>query len=136
MSEKKSGNSRRNFLRISSIVGAGALTINDPFIKLFAREMNLPPLLADSFISYELIRPSDMLHLRYYFYNAKVSGNYILPKYAEYPVFLYIQLPAQHIAEELVDPSKITQRGDFTKQHSFLAANSILAFKMTSKNGQ
>jgi hypothetical protein len=135
MGKKSSGNSRRNFLRLSSIVGAGAFTINDPFISLFARELKLPPRVAEAYISYELVRPSDMLHLRYYFFNAKLNGNYIVPETDEYPVFLYIQLPAQHIAEELVDPAKITKRSDFTQQHSFLAANSALAFRISNEDG-
>lgn len=130
----KSPQSRRDFLKETTIFGVGSVAINNRFIQFFANT-NVPWLSGGSFLSFELIRASDLLHLKYFFYNAKVVGNYLVPEKDEYPMFVYIQLPPQHIAEELLDPRTITQRSSFTgRQPSFLAANSILAFKLITRD--
>lgn len=90
--------------------------------------------------SVDLVRTEDYLFLRYYFVNVELGnegeGNPILKrKSKETKVKLYIQLPSQHIAEELQsDVHKIEDRDGFNGRSAktFLSRNSWLAFEAKS----
>lgn len=136
MSESHHDNSRRNFIKISSLAGVGSLLINDPFIKLFAAQLGMTVNeFARTCFTCELLRQSDLLHLKYFFYNAKILGNHIQAENARLPLFVYVQIPIQHIGEELQDVrDEILKRSDFQKKKSFSGDHSKLGFKL--KEGQ
>jgi hypothetical protein len=132
MSDKNQNTSRRNFIKITSLSGIGAILINDPWVKLFANTLGIPASqFAKTCFSCELFRESDLLNLKYFFYNARLKEDYILPENSSYPLYIYVQLPAQHIGEELERyPEKIKERSDFKKKNSFLGEKSRLGFKL------
>lgn len=124
--------SRRDFLKTSSISAVGTVALAEPVLELFTKilQENFNGITGHS-MSFDVIRPSDLLHLKYYFFNAKIEGGKVKRK-DDAPLFLYIQIPPQHIGEELVtekihdqtNPSKIT------KKKSFLSGNSWVALRL------
>ncbi|HEY0770069.1 MAG TPA: JAB domain-containing protein, partial [Sphingobacteriaceae bacterium] len=74
-------------------------------------------------------RGDDLLYLKYFFFNARISGNRI--RRTGEPLYLYIKLPSQHITEELLTDIPDSRQG-FTRTKSFLAKSSWLGFKLSN----
>jgi hypothetical protein len=94
-------------------------------------------------LSFEFFRAEDMLHLKYYFFNAmdgaedkdeKLDKNYIYKLDSDQEMLVYVCIPSQHIAEDLftgfppfTDPLTVIAK------KSFLAGKSWLAFRTLQK---
>jgi hypothetical protein len=134
--------SRRDFIKKTSIVTIGTISLSNPVIGFFSSLMDKSQeKIMEMSLTCELYRFSDLLHLKYYFFN--VDTNYAsrfnkLKKVEDsLPIFIYIQLPSQHITEDLVESiSGKNSRIDFDRMKSFLSNKSWLAFKVKEyKNG-
>lgn len=126
--------SRRNFLKNGTIIGFGSVLFSDPVVQALGTKHKIDPKEASRIcFTVDILRNLDLLHLRYLFYNAKLSGGYILPVVREYPVFVYIQLPALCVGEEVINKNLINSRADFKRTMSFLGERSRLAFRMVVK---
>lgn len=129
------GISRRDFVKSSSIISLSSIAINDPYTNILKSLGNLA---VNEKIDYSLVcdffRPSDLLHLKFYFYNAKKvknKPNFIERKYSNKELFVYVQTPSQHIAEELeLNSFSINDRRDFKPKKSFLSGSSWIALKL------
>ncbi len=123
-------NSRREFIKKSSFYWIGSVLLGDPAVRLFTEALGLRSLdQKASTLSCELLRCQDLMHFKYYFYNAKLSGTDIRKDDTKEPLYIVIQIPRQHVGEGLV----ITvpdDRSGFKKQNSFLAKSSWLGFKL------
>lgn len=118
---------RRNFIKNSALGSLGALSsINSTFAKsLFENLLNFDssqkPILID------LIRQSDLLHLKIHLYNVKLKNKRKL--IAEKGFYMFVQLPSQHIAEELIT-SLADKDGQLkNRKKSFLSGSSWLVLK-------
>ncbi|MCD8740780.1 hypothetical protein LT679_09230 [Mucilaginibacter roseus] len=130
---KESTISRRSFVKSTSFFWLSKAIFTDPAIKTLADAVGLNTTPSSDF-SCELFRSSDLLYLKYFFYNARVSGKHIR-RIGNKPMYVYIKAPAQHIAEELVkqDPKTFTSRNDLRLKETFLSQSSWLAFKLTDE---
>ncbi|WP_026713525.1 hypothetical protein [Flavobacterium daejeonense] len=122
-------NSRREFIKKSSLFWIGSIVLGDPAVQLVSEALGIRSLGEKTpAFSCELFRCQDLMHFKYYFYNAKLSGRNIKSTGKE-PCYILIQVPRQHIAEGLlVDVPN--EWKDFKKQKSFLAKSSWLGFKL------
>ncbi|NHF58117.1 hypothetical protein FK220_002105 [Flavobacteriaceae bacterium TP-CH-4] len=131
--EKSYSNTRRDFLKNTSLISLMGMAIPELVLTWgctsYAEEFTYSGAIS---LSLSLFRPEDFLYLHYSFVNARKVGNTIKKQKNNRPLFLRIQIPSQHIAEELViNPAKINSR-----KSSLLSGSSFLAFKAReSKNG-
>ncbi len=127
--------SRLSFIRLGTIFGAGTFVESVPGMAEIAKFLGISPaVVPDISFSCELFRAADLLHFRYFFYNAKLDCGRIKKVLRGSPVFAYIQLPSQHVGEQLLtDPFNYTDRTKFKKLESFLSGNSFLAFRTFKK---
>ena len=75
-------------------------------------------------ISLDILRSKDFLFLNFSFYNAKIQGRDIVSKtpFKPPPVFAYVQIPSQHVAEELVtNPTELSRRKSLLSNSSYIA---------------
>jgi hypothetical protein len=122
-------NSRREFIKKSSLFWIGSIVLGDPAVRLVTDALSIRSLGEKTpTFSCELFRCQDLMHFKYYFYNAKLSGRKIKSTGKE-PRYILIQVPRQHIAEELL-VNVPNEWKDFKKQKSFLAKSSWLGFKL------
>jgi hypothetical protein len=129
--------SRRNFLKSGSLLTIGSALAKDPGLKFLTTVLSVEKLTAESFTC-ELFRASDMLQLKFYFINAQrnKSTGFVTAKGGE-PLFMYCQIPPQHIGEQLIDKfiSRAAAEQETSRVKSFLSGHSWLAFKLLeSKN--
>lgn len=124
---------RRDFLKNTSLISLMGMAIPELVLTWgctgYIEEF---PYSSAISLNLSLFRSEDFLYLHYSFINARKVGNTIRKQKSNRPLFLRIQLPSQHIAEQLVlNPSNINSR-----KSSFLSGNSFLAFKAKeSKTG-
>lgn len=123
--------SRRSFIKSGAILSIGAVLTDDPNLKFLSKALGMSKksIVAQSFAC-ELFRVKDLLQLKFYFFNATRDG--LLVKKAtsnDYPLFIYCQVPPQHIGEELVI-TKFKSRAEAKRKKSFLSGPSWLAFKV------
>ncbi|GAB1858039.1 hypothetical protein MHTCC0001_28760 [Flavobacteriaceae bacterium MHTCC 0001] len=126
MKKKSSfGHSRRKFLKTSSIFTAGSISfpniISSSIHDLFSFD-DIAPITPN--FSLDILRSTDQLYLQFSFYNASINGNYIFKDRVNEEAFVYVQLPPQHIAEELV-----TNINDLSRKKTFLSKPSVIALR-------
>lgn len=136
--------SRLHFLRLGSTLGLGSVLNSLPGIAQVAEALKMPlEKLLRSGLTCDYIRPTDLLHLRFIFFNAddgEAKNGWLKPvanktHAANQHVFMYVQLPSQHVAEDLVaNPYAYTDRRSIRRKLSFAATSSFLAFKTRRKN--
>jgi len=136
----KFSSSRRDFIKKGSVFTIGAVVLSGPVTSLFSSLLGEDEeCILNSSLTCELYRFSDLLHLKFYFFNVNkeetVLKNKLIRKDPLLPVFLYVQLPSQHISEDLVQSiSNINGRGDFKRKKSFLSNKSWIALKVNENN--
>lgn len=120
--------SRRSFIKLGSIFCVGNIIMHDITAKALAESLHDPSLLTNSaYFSIEILRPDDLLYLKYYFFNAVLSNGQITPESGK-KMQVYVRIPALHIAEELYTENyrNYTDKKNFKKTKAFLANNSLL----------
>ncbi|WBX78445.1 hypothetical protein PG911_09315 [Tenacibaculum ovolyticum] len=116
---------RRNFIKNSTLTSLGALSsINSIFAKsLFENLIDFDS--SQKAILIDLIRGSDLLNLKIYLYNVELKGKSKL--IAEKGFYMFVQLPSQHIAEELITSLVDDQLKN--RKKTFLSGSSWLVLK-------
>lgn len=131
-------NSRREFIKKGSLVTISTITLANPLGRLVSDffEGTVYDEAAE-ILTCELFRFKDLLHLKFYFFNVDVkksASSSRLVANGSAPIYLYIELPPQHITEEYLTVEQIPQsRKDFKRQRSFLSNKSWLAFKVNKE---
>lgn len=134
-------NSRRNFIKTGSLVTISTITLANPLGRLLSDFFEgTASDVAGEILTCELFRFKDLLHLKFYFFNVDVkrsaSRSRLVAK-GSAPIYLYIELPPQHITEEYLTAEQIPQsRKDFKRQRSFLSNKSWLAFKVNKEDDE
>ena len=128
---KESPLNRREFLKSSSVLSIGIFA-TDPKMAAFTEVIKSPTrALSNPTLSCEIFRSTDLLYLKYYFFNAKIEEGNVVRKNPRYPLFISIELPSQHIAEELETTiGDIRRRRGLRRKLSFLSGRSWLAFRL------
>lgn len=131
----ENSNSRRKFIKTGALVTVGTIALGGPLSKILSEFFNGAGSDESELLTCELFRFRDLLHLKYYFFNIDVkkssaSGKLVMAEGAK-EIYLYIELPPQHISEEFLDNEEIKKtRKEFKRKKSFLANKSWLAFKV------
>lgn len=127
--------SRRKFIQSTALLSISQGLAADPYVSIlkgvFDHEQDASPYT----VTCDILRPSDLLYLRYYFFNAVFTGNKIIKRIETDDLFVYIKTPSQHVAEELeTNIEQVRNRRDFDnrRKRSFLAGSSWLAFRVNS----
>jgi hypothetical protein len=121
--------SRRKFIAIGSTAAVGSVILYKGAPPLY-KSLTAPYFeLTELSFTAEIFRAMDMLNLRFFFYNASKSNGRLTPADGKNSLFVYVQLPAQHIAEALVTTPK-QSRDDFQRVASFVSRPSYIALRM------
>ena len=131
--------SRRNFIKSGSILSIGSVLASDPSVKFLANAlgMSVNKFVTESFTC-ELFRPNDLLHIKFFFINARyIENKNRIKKDTDRPLFMYCQIPPQHIGEQLTlefkgrkDAQDLEGANQVKRIKSFLSGHSWLAFKL------
>lgn len=134
---------RRDFIKTGTTLGLGTALVSDPYTPVLAEAMKIFDQQSQIYsFSCELIRPTDLLHFKYYFFNAEITSGegkqFAERKNVNDEFFIYVKTPSQHIAEELeTNISKVGSRADWQDENgkpkrkkSFLSGSSWLAFRV------
>lgn len=135
--QKKQVISRRNFIKSGTILSVSTVLAADPCIMFLASILSDSPVsIANQSFTCELFRAKDLLHLKFYFFNAKLTTNKVVVKEVlTRPLFIYCQIPPQHVGEELL-LSSFTDRSEVTRNKSFLSGHTWLAFRLLQSNSK
>ena len=133
--QKKQVISRRNFIKSGTILSASTVLAADPCMLFLASVFNASPeKLAAQAFACELFRAKDLLQLKFFFFNAKLTAyNTVIKEVSTRPLFIYCQIPPQHVGEELL-LSPFTSRNEATRKKSFLSGHTWLAFWLLQSN--
>ncbi len=135
--ENDNGQSRRKFIKTGSLVTIGTIALGGPISKIISEFFEGAASSTNDLLTCELFRFRDMLHLKYYFFNVNAEDSASQGKLithngmSETPIYLYVELPPQHISQEFLEIERTPKfRKDFKKMRSYLAGKSWLAFKV------